>query len=104
MPVKITGNGLAAACQLFYRNIYGSVEEAIRREGAERQDDSGSNEENTCSKIAYQLVNGLISGKQGRSTSIQHMSGKCLTEEQMILSRWTEHYSKLYNHDRYDTL
>ena len=32
------------------------------------------------------------------SAVIQDKSGKCLTEEQEILSRWTEHCSELYNH------
>ena len=39
------------------------------------------------SKTAYQLVKDLISEKRGRSTTIQDKSGKCLTEEQEILSR-----------------
>ena len=29
----------------------------------------------------------------------RHRSGKCLTEEKEILSRWTEYCSKLYNHE-----
>ena len=37
------------------------------------------------SKRAYQLVKGLTSEKQGRSSIIQDKSGKCLTEEQEIL-------------------
>ena len=40
----------------------------------------------------------LTSEKQGRSSTIQDRSGKCLTEEQEILSRWTEYCSELYNH------
>ena len=32
-------------------------------------------------KRAYQLVKDLISEKQGRSSTIQEKSGKCLTEE-----------------------
>ena len=50
------------------------------------------------SKRAYQLVKDLISVKQGRSSTIQDKSGKCLTEENEILSRWTEYCSKLYNY------
>ena len=42
---------------------------------------------------AYQLV------KEGRSTTIQDKSGKCLTEEQEIRSRRTEYCSKLYNYE-----
>ena len=51
------------------------------------------------SKRAYQLVKGLTSEKQGRSSTIQDRSGKCLTEEKEILSRWTEYCSELYNHE-----
>ena len=46
------------------------------------------------SKRAYQLLKGLISVKQGRSTTIQAKSWKCLTEEQEILSRWTKYCSE----------
>ena len=47
------------------------------------------------SKRAYQLVMDLTSEKQRRSSTIQDRSGKCLTEEQEILSRWTEYCSEL---------
>ena len=50
---------------------------------------------------AYQLVKDLISEKQDRPTTIQDKSGKCLTEEQEILSRWTEYGSELYNYASY---
>ena len=36
--------------------------------------------------------------KQGKATSVQDRSGKCLTEERQILNRWTEYGSELYNH------
>ena len=42
------------------------------------------------SKKAYQLVKDLTSEKQGRSSTIQDKSGKCLTKEQQILSRWAD--------------
>ena len=51
------------------------------------------------SKRAYQLVKDLISEKQGRSSTIQDRSWKCLTEEKEILSRWTEYCSELYNYE-----
>ena len=41
----------------------------------------------------------LTSEKQGRSSTIQDKSGKCLTEENEILSRWTEYCSELYNYE-----
>ena len=51
------------------------------------------------SKRAYQLVKDLTSEKQGRSSTIQDKSGKCLTEEKEILSRWKEYCSELYNYE-----
>ena len=50
------------------------------------------------SKRAYQLVKDLTNVKQGKATTVQDRSGKCLIEERQILSRWTEYYSKLYNY------
>ena len=51
------------------------------------------------SKKAYQLVKDLTTVKQGKSTTIQDKSGKCLTEENEILNRWTEYCSDLYNYE-----
>ena len=50
-------------------------------------------------KRAYQLVKDLTSEKQGGSSTIHDKSGKCLTEEKEILSRWTEYCSELYNYE-----
>ena len=50
-------------------------------------------------KKAYQLVKDLTTEKQGKSTTIQDKSGKCLTEENEILNRWTEYCSDLYNYE-----
>ena len=50
------------------------------------------------SKKTYQLVKDLTSTKQGRTTTIQDKDGKCLTEEQDILKRWSEYCSELYNY------
>ena len=36
--------------------------------------------------------------KQGKATTVQDRSGKCLTEERQVLNRWTEYCSELYNH------
>ena len=47
---------------------------------------------------AYQLVKELTSSKQGRTTAIQDKAGKCPTEEQDILKRWTEYCPELYTH------
>ena len=51
------------------------------------------------SKRAYQLVMELIPEKQGRSSTTQDQSGKCLTEKTEILSRWTEYCSELHNYE-----
>ena len=50
------------------------------------------------SKKAYQLVKYLTSVKQGKATTSQYHSGKCLTEERQILNRWTKNCSELYNY------
>ena len=55
------------------------------------------------SKRAYQLVKDLTSEKQGRSSTIQDKSGKCLTEEKEILSRCTEYCSELVETTQYWT-
>ena len=51
------------------------------------------------SKKAYQLVKDLTTEKQGKCTTIQDKSGKCLTEKNEILNRWTEYCSELYNYE-----
>ena len=50
------------------------------------------------SKRAHQLVKDLTTVKQGKATTVQDLSGKCLTEERQILNRWTEYCSELYNY------
>ena len=54
------------------------------------------------SKGAYQLVKDLTTVKQGKATSVQDRSGKCLTEERLILNQWTEYGSQLYNYKAND--
>ena len=44
-------------------------------------------------------VKDLTTEKQGKSTTIQDKSGKCLTEENEILNRWTVYCSDLYNYE-----
>ena len=51
------------------------------------------------SKRAYQLVKDLTSEKQGRSSTIQDKSRKCLNKEQEILSRWTEYFPELHDYE-----
>ena len=40
----------------------------------------------------------LTAVRQGKATTVQDRSGKCLTEERGILNRWTEYCCELYNH------
>ena len=40
----------------------------------------------------------LTTVKQGKATTVQDSSGKCLTEEREILNRWTEYCTELYCH------
>ena len=47
------------------------------------------------SKRAYQLVKDLTTVKQGKATTVQDRSGKCLTEERQIVNRWTEYCAEL---------
>ena len=49
-------------------------------------------------KMTYELVKDLTTVKQGKVTTVQDHSGKCLTEERQILNRWTEYCSELYIH------
>ena len=41
----------------------------------------------------------LTSVKKGITTTIKDKSGKCLTEEQQILNRWTEYCIELYSNN-----
>ena len=86
-----------------YWEAYRRVQKAVKRA---KEDWIGTQceEIETClnknnSKRAYQLVKDLTSEKQGRSSTIQDKSGKCLTEEKESLSRWTEYCSELYNYE-----
>ena len=40
----------------------------------------------------------LTTVNQEKATIVRDRSGKCLTEEQGILNRWTEYCTELYNH------
>ena len=56
------------------------------------------NMQNNNSKKAYQLVKEPTSSKQERTTTVQDKAGKCFTEEQDILKRWTEYCTELHTH------
>ena len=59
---------------------------------------SGSMPEKEKQQKSNQLFNELTTEKQGKSTTVQDKSGKCLTENE-ILSRWKEYCSDLYNYE-----
>ena len=40
----------------------------------------------------------LTTVKQGKATTVQNHSGKCLNEEREILNQWTEFCTDLYDH------
>ena len=40
----------------------------------------------------------LLPMEQGKATTVQDRSGKCFTEEQDILNRWTEYCAELFNY------
>ena len=86
-----------------YREANRKIQKAVK-EAKEDWIGAQCGEIETClnknnSKRAYQLVKDPTSEKQGRSSTIQDTSGKCLTEEKEILSRWTEYCSELYNYE-----
>lgn len=60
--------------------------------------------EQNNSKRLYRLVKDLTAENQARSTTIQNKPEICLTEEQDILSRWTEYCPELYNHETVATM
>ena len=84
-----------------YREANRMIQKAVKKA---KEDWIGAQceEIETClnnSKRAYQLVKDLTSEKQGRSSTIQDKSGKCLAEEKEILSRWTEYCSDMYSYE-----
>ena len=86
-----------------YREVNRRIQKAVKKAkedwiGAQCEEIETCQNKNN-NKRAYQLVKDLTSEKQGRSSIIQDKSGKCLTEEKDILSRWTEYCSELYNYE-----
>ena len=84
-----------------YREANRRIQKAVKKA---KEDWIGAQcEIETClknnSKKEYQLVKDLTSEKQGRSSTIQDKSGKCLIEEREILSRYTEYCAELYNNE-----
>ena len=79
-------------CEAEGAKEYREANRRIQKEGKENWIGAQCEKIENClnknnSKRAYQLVKDLMSEKQGRSSTIQDKSGKCLTEEKEILSR-----------------
>ena len=64
-------------------------------EGAKEYREANRRIQKAVKKAKEDWIGELTSEKQGRSSTIQDKSGKCLTEEKEILSRWTEYCSEL---------
>ena len=74
-----------------YREANKRIQKAVKkpktdRIGAQCEDIEACLNKNNR-KRAYQLIKNLTSEKQGRSSTIQDKSWKCLTKEQEILRR-----------------
>ena len=86
-----------------YRGANRRIQKAVKK-AKENWMGAQCEEIETClnknkNKRAYQLVKDLTSEKHGRSSTIEDKSGKCLAEENEILSRWTEYCPQLYNYE-----
>ena len=86
-----------------YRDINNKIRKAIKQAKEnwieEQCEEIDTNLTKNNTKRAYQIVKDLTTTKKGRASTIQDKSGKSLTEDQEILTRWTEYCSDLYNHD-----
>ena len=74
-------------------NIKRSTKKAKQNLIGEQCSETEENLRKNNSKRAYQLVKDLTTVKQGKATTVQDRSGKCLTEERQILLQWTEYCS-----------
>ena len=79
-------------------NVKKGIKKAKRNWIEEQCKDIEHNLTTNNSKKAYQIVKELTTVKQGKVSTIQNKEGKCLTEEQEVLDRWTEYCSELYSH------
>ena len=80
------------------KNIKRCMKKAEENWIGEQCSETEKNLRKNNSKRAYQLVKDFTTVKQGKATTVQDRSGKCLTEERQILNRWTECCSELYDH------
>ena len=80
-----------------YREVNNNIERCVKKAKEnwirEQCSEIEENLRKNNSKRAYQLVKDLTIMKQGKATTVQDRSGKCLADEQQILNRWTEYCS-----------
>ena len=85
-----------------YREVNNNNKRSMKKASenwiGEQCSETEENLRKSSSKRAYQLLEDLTTVKQGKVTTVQDCSGKCLTEERKILYRWTEYCTELYNH------
>ena len=70
-----------------------NIKRCIKRRKKTGPENSAVRQENfrkNNSKRAHQFMKDLTTVKQGKATTIQDYSGKCITEEREILNQWTE--------------
>ena len=83
-----------------YKEVNKNIKRCMKKAKENWIEQCSESEENlrkNDSKRAYQLANDLTTVKQGKSTTVQDRSRKCLTEEKEILNRQTEYCTELYN-------
>ena len=85
-----------------YKEVNNNIKRCMKKAKenwiGEQCSESEKNMRKNNSKSEYQLVKDLTTVKQGKATTVQDHSGKCLTEERQILKQWTEYCSELYNY------
>ena len=86
-----------------YRDINNKIRKAIKQAKEnwteEQCEEIDTNLTKNNTKRASQIVKDLTTTKKGRASTIHDKCGKSLTEDQEILTRWTEYCSDLYNHE-----
>ena len=86
-----------------YREINNKIRKAIKQAKEnwieEQCEEIDINLTKNNTNRAYQVVKDLTTTKKGRASTIQDKTGKSLTEDQEILTCWTEYCSDLYNHE-----
>ena len=74
-------------CKEVNDNIKRCMQKANENWTGEQRSEIEENLRKNNSKRVYQLVKDLTTVKQGKATTVQDRSGKCLTEERQILNR-----------------